>query len=147
LENGCQSYADKAVKLAAEWEQLLCQKKLNVSPQLFATDRNYQYNRCRNSVGTTIASDLESMENELKPCRAISGQSGNPPGNPPENPPVNPPGRPSKPLVGIARPDNPPTDPGGVNGDLWEIVVINSADLYPSRPGIPAPAAPILAVR
>lgn len=121
LENACQVYADKAVKLANEWEQLQCQKKLNVAPQLFTTDRNYQYGRCKNSVGTTIAADLQSMEDELKPCRGASGKPGNPPGKP-ENPPVN-----------IPRRDNPPVEPVNPTGDLWDIVVINSADLARSE--------------
>lgn len=117
LENACQVYADKAVKLAIEWEQLQCQKKLNVAPQLFTTDRNYHYSRCKNSVGTTIAADLQSMENELKPCRGASGTPGNPPGKP-EKPPVNRPRR-----------DNPPIETRNPTGDQWDILVINSADL------------------
>jgi hypothetical protein len=121
LENACQVYADKAVKYGKEWEQLQCQKKLNVAKQLFTTDRNYYYTRCKNSVGTTMAADLESMENDLKLCRGVSGIPGNPPEKP-ENPPVITPGR-----------DNPPTETGNTTGDLWDIVVINSADLARSE--------------
>jgi hypothetical protein len=117
LENGCQAYANKAVKYANEWEQLQCQKKLNVAPQLFTTEKNYHYNRCKNSVGTTIAADLQSMENELKPCRGVSGRPVNPPGKP-ENPPAIMPPR-----------DNPPIETRNTTGDVWDIVVINSSDL------------------
>jgi hypothetical protein len=122
LETGCQAYAVKAVKLATEWERLQCQKKLNVSPQLFDTDRNYHYNRCKNSVGTSIASDLQSMENDLKSCRGVAGQPGNPPAMPEPVPTNN------------SRWDNPPpTDTGNLPGDIWDIIVINSADLARSN--------------
>jgi hypothetical protein len=118
LESACQVYADKAVNYAKEWEQLQCQKKLNVSPQIFDADRTYQYNRCKNSVGTSIASDLKLMENELAPCRAIAGRPGNPPGRPePPRPPTN------------GRDNITSTEKANADGDLWEIVVINSADL------------------
>jgi hypothetical protein len=73
LENSCQAYADKAVQNSKEWEQLQCQRKLNESNQIFDTDRTYQYNRCIRSVGTSIASDLKYMEDELRKCRGISG--------------------------------------------------------------------------
>jgi hypothetical protein len=121
LESACQTYADKAIKLAKEWEQLLCQKKLNVSPQLFDTDRNYHYLRCKNSVGTTITADLQSMENDLLPCRGVSSRPATQPGTP-EQPPINNPRR-----------DNPPPTTNNRNGDWWDIVVINSADLARSE--------------
>jgi hypothetical protein len=137
LENGCQAYADKAVKLAKEWEELQCQKKLNNSPQLFDTDRTWQYNRCRNSVGTTIASDLQSMENDIKPCRAMSGRQGGQTqgwqggqggqgsqggqgGQPrwPDNTNTRNPGW-----------NTPGNNNGNLSGEIWDITVINSADM------------------
>jgi hypothetical protein len=128
LESGCQTYADKAVKLAKEWADLQCQKKLNVSPQIFDTDREYHYKRCKNSVGTSIAADLQLMENELKPCRGISNQNGGNPGNPGN------PGRPDTPDLRNRRPDTPRRDTPGNDsnnstGEIWDITVINSADL------------------
>jgi hypothetical protein len=122
LENGCQTYADKAVKLANEWENLQCQKKLNVSPQIFDTDREYHYKRCKNSVGTSIASDLQLMENELKPCRGISDQPGGQRGRPDQPDPRD---RPRD----IPRRDPPGSDFGNSNGEIWDVTVINSADL------------------
>lgn len=113
LEDACQVYADKAVKYGKEWEQLQCPKKLNVGMQLFSTDRNYLYNRCKNSVGTTIAADLQSMETELKKCIGASDTPGNPQAPPANNP----------------RQNNPPTEPLNTTGDIWDIIVINSANL------------------
>jgi hypothetical protein len=122
LENGCQAYADKAVNYAKEWERLQCQKKLNVAPQIFDTDRTYHYNRCMRSVGTTIAADLESMEKELIPCRGISGR------------PDTPPDKPATPTTTIPQRPDPPTTPTRTSGgDLWDIEVINSADLARSE--------------
>jgi hypothetical protein len=118
LESACQSYADKAVQCAKEWEQLQCQKKLNVSPQIFDADRTYQYNRCKNSVGTSITSDLKLMENELAPCRGISGKPGTLPGRP--EPPRT---------ITHGRDNITSTESTHVDGDLWDILVINSADL------------------
>jgi hypothetical protein len=118
LESACQSYADKAVAYAKEWEQLQCQKKLNVAPQIFNADRTYQINRCRNSVGTSIASDIKLMETELAPCIGMSGKPGNPPGRP------QPPGP-----ITNGRDNITSTEKATADGDLWDIVVINSADL------------------
>ena len=73
LENACQAYADKAVKYAKEWEQLLCQKKLGVAPQIFDTDREFHYKRCKNSVGDVHHGRPQGMEKELIPCRGTSG--------------------------------------------------------------------------
>ena len=117
LENGCQAYADKAVKYANEWEQFQCQKKLNVAPQLCTTDRNYHYNRCKNTVGTAIAADLQVLEKWLESCGVPTGGPGNPPGKP-ANPPVITP-----------RWENPPIETKNATGDVWDIIVINSADL------------------
>jgi hypothetical protein len=123
LENACQQYADKAVKYAKEWELLQCQKKLSVSPQLMDTDRNYHLTRCRNSVGTTISADLQSMEKDLIPCRGNSGGLVTPPTTP-ERPPITPP---------PSRRDYPPPITRNAEGDLWDILVINSADLARSE--------------
>lgn len=117
LESACQAYADKAVKNAQEWEQLQCQKKLNVSPQMFDTDRNYHYNRCKNSVGTSIASDLKAMEDQLAPCRGISGGTQQVPS------------RPVPPRYRNNGRDNIPSMDTTNEGDIWDIQVINSADL------------------
>jgi hypothetical protein len=119
LESACQTYADKAVANAKQWEQLQCQKKLNVAPQIFNADRTYQYNRCKNSVGTSIASDLKLMETELAPCIGISGKPGNPP-----------PGRLERPgSISNGRDNITSTEKTNTDGDLWDILVINSADL------------------
>lgn len=111
LEKGCGSYADRAVQNATEWEQFQCQKKLNVSPQLFDTDRTYHLKRCFGSAGTAIASDLQSMENDLKMCRGLAS-------NPSARPPANQPHR-----------DYPSGKTENQAGDMWDIVVINSEDL------------------
>lgn len=121
LDSACQAYADKAVKLAKEWEQLQCQKKLNVSPQLFDTDRDWHYKRCLGSAGTGITANLQSMEKELVPCRGVSGGQ------------VSQPGTPTQPPVNNPRRDIPPPVTNSSNGDVWEIEVINSADLARSE--------------
>ena len=117
LENGCQAYADKAVKYANEWEQFQCQKKLNVAPQLCTTDRKYHYSRCKDTVGTTITADLQAMENWMESCGGLAGRPENPPGKT-KTPPVNIPPR-----------ENPPIETKNTTLDVWDIVVINSADL------------------
>jgi hypothetical protein len=116
LENGCQVYADKASKYATEWEQLQCQKKLNIAPQIFTSEGKYHYNRCKNTIGTAIASDIKSMEDFLVSCRGPVGTTGTTPAKP-ENPPITP------------RFDNTLIESKKEIGDVWDIVVINSADL------------------
>ncbi|GEM_PF-3519464 len=134
LENSCQTYADKAVKYAKEWETRQCSKKLDYYPQLMDTDRTWHYNRCIGSAGSGINTNLKLMEDDLKKCPGDSGNNdsytagtgytgtGNQGGN-------------------NNRPDNPPTwdnsrrdipvnsggNPG--SGEIWDIIVINSADL------------------
>jgi len=56
-----------------EREQLQCQKKLNIVPQIFTSEGNYHYNRCNNIVGTAIAADLQAMEDFLLSCRGPVG--------------------------------------------------------------------------
>jgi hypothetical protein len=137
LENGCQTYADKAVKMANEWEQRQCKQKLNYAPQLMDTDRTWHYNRCKASVGTSIDANLKLMEDDLKKCPGNSGQTA---------------GHGEAGTQGgwggqRSRPDPPQdtwqnnnrrinngndniTSSGG--GDIWDILVINSADLAQS---------------
>lgn len=110
LENGCRTYADRAVKNANEWTQLQCQKRLNVSPQLFDADRAYHLKRCFGSAGTTISSDLQSMENDLTACKGLASP-------PPAHPSTNRPYR------------EPSGKTENQTGDLWDVVVINSEDL------------------
>ncbi len=134
LESACQAYADKAVKIAKEWEERQCKQKLDLAPQLMDTDRTWHYNRCKGSVGTGIDSNLKMMQDDLKKCPGDSGQdggqiagtgitgTGNTGGN-------------------NSRRDNPGWDPprrdyprnGNDNqtggGDVWDITVVNSADL------------------
>ncbi len=134
LENGCQRYADKAVKYAQEWEKGQCGKKLDYYPQLMDTDRTWHYNRCIGSAGTGIDTNLKLMEDDLKKCPGVTtgnntytagtgyAGTGNQGGN-------------------NSRQDNQPpweSQRGGINvniggnsgsGDIWDIIVINSADL------------------
>jgi hypothetical protein len=132
LEKGCQAYADKAVKMAKEWEDRQCGKKLGLFPQLMDTDRIWHYTRCKNSVGTSIDENLKLMEDDLKKCpggsdrdenhtagtgRAGTGNSG---GNNSrrDNPGWDPPRR-----------DYPRNENSNSGGDIWDITVVNSADL------------------
>jgi hypothetical protein len=132
LENGCQAYADKAVKIAKEWEERQCQKKLDYSPQLMDTDRAWHYNRCRNSVGTSIDANLKSMEDDLKKCPGTSGQTGGLGdagnqggwGGQRDKPDTS-----RDPLRDNSRRDRTRNDAGNSGGEVWDITVTNSADL------------------
>ena len=132
LENACQAYADKAVKMAKEWEDLQCGKKLGYFPQFMDTDRTWHYNRCKNSVGTSIDANLKSMEDDLKKCPGNSIINKNQPGGAGtsgsgdrggdnsgrDTPDGNFPGR-----------NNPRNERGNSGGETWDILVVNSADL------------------
>ncbi len=132
LENACQTYADKAVKIAKEWQDRQCQKKLDYAPQLMDTDKAWHYGRCKNSVGTSIDANIKLMEDDLKKCPGGSGQTaglddgGNQGGFGGEK------GRPDIPRD-TGRDNSGRINNGNDNlngsGDLWDIVVINSADL------------------
>jgi hypothetical protein len=133
LENACQTYADKAVKLAKQWEERECNKKLGLAqPQLMDTDRTWHYNRCKGSVGTGIDANLKSMEDDLRKCPggsdkdktqiagtgiAGTGDSGG------DN------SRRDNPGWGNRRRDTPPNNNLSSGGDIWDITVVNSADL------------------
>jgi hypothetical protein len=133
LENGCQLFADKAVKMAKEWERRDCGKKLSYFPQLMDTDKTWHYKRCIGSVGTSIDANLKLMEDDLKKCPGDPGQTaglgnaGNQgnwgdqrgrPGNPPDPWQEN-----------NRRINNGNDNVTASGGDLWDILVINSADL------------------
>ncbi len=143
LESGCRAYADKAVKNALEWRQRDCGKKLNLGVQLMDTDPNFHLNRCRNSVGTTIDTDLKLQEENLNKCRGISGTGGTqpqgtrPPAMPPPvtPPPVTPPmGTKPLPPSQTNPPQPPPVNPGSVSAAaVWDLVVINSVTLGRSQ--------------
>jgi hypothetical protein len=133
LENGCQTYADKAVKMANEWERLECGKKLDLFPQIMDTERDWQYKRCIRGVGTTIASDLKSMEDNLKQCPGFSGravdQQGYQQGGNQRGQPDGQQGRPTTTTRTDPRRNTPQNDTGNSSGEIWDILVINSADL------------------
>jgi hypothetical protein len=135
LNNACQVYAEKAVKISKQWEGRECGKKLSYFPQLMDTDQTWHLNRCLGSVGTSIDANLKLMEDDLKKCPGASNNDGsyiagtgyngtNTQGggnNRPDNPP---------PWENNSRRDNPVNNnqnQGG--GDVWDIIVINSADL------------------
>jgi hypothetical protein len=136
LENACQTYADKAAKIAKEWDARDCGKKLDYFPQLMDTDRTWHINRCKGSVGTSIDANLKLMEDDLKKCPGSSGKdgsytagtgiagTGNQGGNNNrrDNPQWDNPRR--------GNPGNDIRNSGG--GEVWDIVVINSADLAQS---------------
>ena len=143
LENGCRTYADKAVKNSKEWKERDCGKKLQLDIQVMDTDFNWQYKRCMGSVGTTIDTDLQIQETHLQKCRGVTAGTGvvTPPAGtyPPSTPPTGtqpPQTRPPTPTV----PPPPPTGSAAA-GDLWDLVVINSVDLAHSQQAyhIPAP--------
>jgi hypothetical protein len=134
LENACQTYADKAVKYAKEWETRQCSKKLDYYPQLMDTDRIWHYNRCIGSAGSGINTNLKLMEDDLKKCPGDSGNNdsytagtgytgtGNQGGN--NNRPDN------QPPWDNSRRDTPLNSGGNSgSGEIWDIIVINSADL------------------
>ena len=133
LENGCQTYADKAIKMAKEWERLDCGKKLGLYPQIMDTERDWQYKRCIRGVGTTIEPDLKSMEDNLKQCPGFSGQPGDQQGYQQGGNRGGQQGgqqrRPDTPTWTNPRRNTPQTDIGNSSGEIWDIIVINSADL------------------
>jgi hypothetical protein len=143
LETGCRAYADKAVKNAQEWKRLDCGKKLNLGVQLMDTDFNFHFNRCRNSIGTTIDTDLKFQEEHLKKCPGFAAGGGTqtqgtkPPVMPPPatQPPVTPPmGTRPPPPPPTDPPTPPPANPGAVSAaDVWDLVVINSVTLGRSQ--------------
>lgn len=143
LENGCRAYADKAVKNAREWKQLDCGRKMNLGVQLMDTDPNFHYNRCKNSIGTTIDADLQLQEEHLKKCRGIAGAGGTQTqgAQPPSiTPPVTQPPV-TQPPMGTRPPPPPPTNPGAVSvADVWDLVVINSVNLARSQQSYQIPA-------
>jgi hypothetical protein len=143
LENGCRVYSEKAVKNAKEWKERDCGKKLNLGVQLMDTDYNFHYNRCKNSVGTTIDADLQEQDKYLKQCRGVTGGTGvvTPPAG--TYPPSTPPPGNQPPQTRPPTPTVPPPPPAGsaAAGDVWDLVVINSVDLARSQQTyhIPAP--------
>jgi hypothetical protein len=139
LENGCQVYADKAVKMAKEWEQRQCGKKLDLYPQIMDTERDWQYKRCIRGIGTTLGPDLKSLEDYLKQCPGGSNQPTDYEGNQQgwqqggQTGQQGDPQRRPDPMTGTnSRRDNP-TDMRSSGGEIWDILVINSADLARSN--------------
>jgi len=129
LENGCHTYADKAVKLAKEWERLQCAKKLDLYPQIMDTERDWQYRRCIRGVGSTIAADLKMMEDNLKQCPGFSGQPADQQGYQQGGQQGGQQGKPDPTIWTNPPRNNTQTDTGSSAGELWDITVTNSADL------------------
>jgi hypothetical protein len=135
LESGCRAYSEKAVKIANEWKERDCGKRLNLGLQSMDTDYNYHYNRCTRSGGTTIDADLKDMRNYIKQCRGVTAGTGmvTPPIGthpPPTQPPATQPPQPKPPTGTVP----PPSTAGNVSaGDVWDVVVINSVDLARSQ--------------
>lgn len=79
LENACRAYATKAAQNTQQWNANNCRQKLNMTSQLLEYDYNRHYNRCKETLGTTINEDLQFQEKLLKKCMEVSQPPTKPP--------------------------------------------------------------------
>ncbi|MGB9934748.1 hypothetical protein [Thermodesulfovibrio yellowstonii] len=79
LESACRAYAAKAAQNTQQWIANNCRQKLSMTSQLLEYDYNRHYNRCKETLGTSINNDLQHQENLLKKCMGVSPPPQKPP--------------------------------------------------------------------
>lgn len=66
LESACRAYAAKAAQNTQQWIANNCRQKLSMTSQLLEYDYNRHYNRCKETLGTSINNDLQHQEKFAK---------------------------------------------------------------------------------